>query len=194
MTKADGDTMLMDRRDLLAGASALFGTALCAPLARAAEAAATGRGFSASRALFTPDQRALVAAICDRIIPATDTPGAVAAGVPQFIEMMLADWYEPTDRNECTIGLAVVDGYARVNYAKPLAQLRPEQQDAILTMAMEGALPGLQNSFFERTRQIVILGYYTSEIGCTQERRYVPVPGRYDGAYPYAEVRRVFSA
>ena len=31
-------------------------------------------------------------------------------------------------------------------------------------------------------------------VGCRQERVYLPVPGRYDGAYPYAEVRRVFSS
>jgi hypothetical protein len=41
---------------------------------------------------------------------------------------------------------------------------------------------------------MVILGYYSSEIGCKQERVYLPVPGRYDGAYPYAEVRRIFSS
>jgi hypothetical protein len=48
--------------------------------------------------------------------------------------------------------------------------------------------------FFGHCRQLVILGYYTSEIGCKQERVYVPVPGHYDGQYPYAQVGRVFSA
>ena len=55
-------------------------------------------------------------------------------------------------------------------------------------------MPGLARTFFEHCRQMVILGYYSSEIGCKQERIYLPVPGRYDGAYPYAEVRRVFSS
>lgn len=187
--------MELDRRSLVAGFGAFLGVSICAPLARALAAETlTGPGFTASRVFFTPDQRAMVAALSERIIPTTDTPGAIAAGVPQFIEMMLADWYEPTDRNECMVGLSVIDGYARVHYNKPLAQLRPEQQDAIITIAMEGAMPGLAGNFFEHARQMVILGYYTSEIGCKQERRYVPVPGRYDGAYPYADVRRVFSS
>ena len=183
-----------NRRELMLGAAALFGSSLVAPLARAAEAAGSQAGFTASKAIFTEEQRALVAALSERIIPTTDTPGAVAAGVPAFIEMMMADWYEPTDRNEFMAGLGVLDGYARVRYGRPLPGLNPEAQDAVVTLAMENAVPGLARKFFEHCRQMVILGYYSSEIGCKQERVYLPVPGHYDGAYPYAEVRRVFSS
>src|SRR5690348_9547353 len=101
----------LDRRDLLAGASALFGVELVAPLARALAAEQTAadaqRGFMVTHTAFTADQRSLVAAISERIIPATDTPGAIAAGVPAFIEMMIADWYETTDRNDFFNGLEI---------------------------------------------------------------------------------------
>lgn len=183
----------LDRRDLLTGAAALLGAELVAPLAKAL-AAETPAGFTASHAAFTPEQRALVAAISERIVPTTDTPGAIAAGVPAFIEMMLADWYETTDRNDFMEGLGLVEGYARVHYEKPCAGLTPEQLDVVLTLAMQGRIPALSHSFFEHCRQLAILGYYTSEIGCRQERVYVPVPGHYDGKYPYANVRRVFSS
>jgi gluconate 2-dehydrogenase gamma chain len=186
----------LGRRDLLIGATALFGTSLVAPLAKAADisAAETAPGFAASHAAFTPEQRILVAAISERIVPTTDTPGAIAAGVPAFIEMMLADWYETTDRNDFMEGLGLVEGYARMQYEKPCANLTPEQLDVVLTLAMQGRIPALSRSFFEHCRQLVILGYYTSEIGCKQERVYVPVPGHYDGKFPYADVRRVFSS
>ena len=67
------------------------------------------------------------------------------------------------------------------------------QQDALLTLAMEDAVPG-GAEFFEIFRQLVLTGYFTSEIGIKQEREYLPVPGRYDGAYPYSEVNKVFSS
>jgi len=35
--------------------------------------------------------------------------------------------------------------------------------------------------FFELARDLTILGYFSSEIGATQARAYVAVPGRYDG-------------
>ena len=183
----------LDRRDLLAGTAALFGAELVAPLAKAL-AAEMPAGFSPSHAALTSDQRTLVAAISERIIPTTETPGAIAAGVPAFIEMMLADWYEPTDRNEFMAGLGVLEGHSRVQFERPFAAIALEEQDLVLTQAMMGKISGLSTNFFEHCRQLTIMGYYTSEIGCKQERVYLPVPGRYDGKYPYAQVRRVFSS
>jgi len=183
----------LDRRGLLQGAAALFGVELAAPLSRAL-AAESAPGFAASRPALSAAQLALVSAISERIVPTTDTPGAIAAGVPAFIEMMLADWYEPTDWQQFMNGLGVFEGSARIQFGKPFAEIAPEEQDLVLTQAMTGKIPGLPASFFEQCRQLVVLGYYTSEIGCKQERVYVPVPGRYDGKYPYAEVRRVFSS
>lgn len=184
-----------DRRDLLAGAGLFFGASLSPPLARALAAeAASPAGFTASQTIFNDAQRALVTAICDRIIPATDTPGAVAAGVPAFMEMMLADWYSPGDRMDFLAGLAAIDGFAGKQGGKVFAALPPPQQDAALTAAMHEMMPGLASGFFNQCRQMVMLGYYTSEIGCKQERAYLPVPGRYDGAYPYAQTGRIFSS
>jgi gluconate 2-dehydrogenase gamma chain len=179
-----------DRRGLIASASALLGVEIVAPLSRAL-AADAAPGFAASQAQFTPEQRALVSAISERIIPTTDTPGAITAGVPAFIEMMLADWYAPQDRDDFLNGMGVLDGYSWTQHEKPFAALTPEEQDAILTLELQGRFGG---DFFAHCRQLVILGYYTSEIGCKQERVYVPVPGHYDGKYPYADVRRVFSS
>ena len=188
----------LDRRDLLAGAGALLGVELVAPLAKALAAetspAEMAPGFTASHTAFTSDQRSLVAAISERIIPTTDTPGAIAAGVPGFIEMMLADWYEPTDRNEFMDGLGILEGNARVQFNRPFVEIAPEEQDLVLTQAMTRRISGLSANFFEHCRQLTIMGYYTSEIGCKQERVYLPVPVRYDGKYPYAQVRRVFSS
>lgn len=190
--------MLADRRDLLAGFTAFIGTTLAAPLERAlaggAADVATGPGFAASHAVFNTDQRAQVAAISERIMPTTDTPGAIAAGVPAFIEMMLADWYAEGERNDFLAGIKTFDDFARAQHAKSFAALPVEQQDAALKCAMGGMMPGLSTTFFEHCRQMVLLGYFTSEIGCRQERVYLPVPGRYDGHYPYAQVKRIFSA
>jgi hypothetical protein len=184
---------MWDRRNLLASATALLGAELVAPLASALAAEAAAPGFGASHAVFTPDQRSLLAAISERIIPTTDTPGAIAAGVPQFIEMMVADFYETADRNDFLNGIGLIEGHAQIHYARSFTALAEADQDAVLTLAMRNQIAGA-GGFFNHCRQLVILGYYTSEIGCKQERVYVPVPGRYDGQYPYAQVRRVFSS
>ena len=39
--------------------------------------------------------------------------------------------------------------------------------------------------YFRMMKELALLGYFTSEIGCTQALRYVESPGRYDPCVPY---------
>ncbi|WP_395337559.1 gluconate 2-dehydrogenase subunit 3 family protein [Novosphingobium sp. BL-8H] len=189
---------MMDRRNALAGMVAMFGAQIFAPLARAAGLAPAAaipvidQGAPSVR-VFTPEQRALMTALCERVIPTTDTPGAIAAGVPDYIEKLLADWAVAEDREPILSGLAEIDARSRQDYKLPAVQAKPEQQDALLTLAMNDQLPDGEE-FFKAFRQMVIVGYYTSEIGVTQEREYLPVPGEYNGAFPYSQVNKVYSA
>ncbi len=183
----------LDRRHFLTGIVAMVGGVAIAPMARAMQAG-MDPGYTPSHPYMTSDQRALTAAVSERIIPTTDTPGAIAAGVPAFIEMMLSEWYWQGERDMVMGGLTAIDAFAQKSYGKSFATATPVQQDAILTLAMQKTLPDAPADSFEHLRQLVIFGYYSSEIGCTVERVYLPVPGRYDGAYPYSEVNRVFSS
>lgn len=183
---------MMDRRNALQGIAAMFGAGLFAPIGRAVAATAAAADAPTSP-IFSAAQRATLTALSERIIPTTDTPGAIAAGVPAFIEKLLADWALPAEKTPILAGLDAIDAHARTTYRVPAAKATPAQQDAMLTLAMNGKLAG-EDEFFEKLRQLVITGYYTSEIGIMQERVYVPVPGEYDGAYPYAKVNRVYSA
>ncbi len=186
--------MRLDRRDALAGMAAMFGTALFAPIARAAAAQVTPISDGPPSApVFSAEQRALMSALSERIMPTTDTPGAIAAGVPEFIEKMLADWAMPDERKPILAGLDAIEARSQADFQLQAVKATPEQQDALLTLAMEDKIPG-GLSFFDKFRQLVITGYFTSEIGITQERDYLPVPGRYDGAHRYSPGTKVFSS
>ena len=47
--------------------------------------------------------------------------------------------------------------------------------------------PEDSNHYFSLMKQLTLLGYFTSEIGCTQALRYEAVPGRYEGCIPYTK-------
>lgn len=186
----------MDRRQALGGMVAMFGSALFAPLARAAGVIPPGAVIDQGAPrlqLFTPDQRALMTALSERILPTTDTPGAIEAGVPAYIEKLLADWSFAEDREPILSGLAQIDARCWQDYKVPGVKASPEQHDALLTLAMNDEIPNGEE-FFEAFRQMVIVGYYTSEVGITQEREYLPVPGEYNGAFPYSQVNKVYSS
>lgn len=183
----------MDRRGLLQGLTALVGAAAFPDFARAMVKGG-GPGLEVLHPVFTVRQRALVAALSERIMPTTDTPGAIVAGVPAFIEMMLGDWFEPVQKAQFLADLNALEAYTASQHKAPFAKLGADRQDAILTAAMNKAVPGVAQDFFERLRTLVISGYFRSEIGATVERFYLPVPGEYIGDYPYTKVGRVISS
>jgi hypothetical protein len=49
------------------------------------------------------------------------------------------------------------------------------------------------NYYYSMLKQLTLLGYFTSEIGCKQARRYVETPGRYDGDLPYKKGDKAFA-
>lgn len=185
----------MERRDFLAGLTVLFGGAVAAPCVSflsTADAAVT----KASSPLFTPEQTELVATATELILPTTDTPGARAAGVPDFIEMMLVDWFYDEERAEFMEGLARIDVVAKDRTGKifvdaPEAEqvevLKQLEKEAQAAMAAKGINPmaAFQKkepapAFFSALKQLTIIGYYTSKIGGTEELVFNPIPGRFD--------------
>lgn len=130
-----------------------------------------------------------LAVACERIIPTDDTPGAIAAGVPRFIDHMLTAWYDPAERERVAQGLQDLDRHARTRFGRAFVDASRVQQDGLLLeLDALGA-----TSWFGTVKYLTIWGYYTSEIGITQELREASMPGRYDGCVPYEPRRRARS-
>lgn len=200
----------MNRRELLLRTSVLLGGAVSASIARgivAAEQAAT----SAATTVFDSEQRAQVASIAELIIPTTDTPGAIEAGVPAFIEMMVAQWYTDTERRIFLQGLQDLDQWCQENNSSTFNASTAPQQTAALLAAEQvaagyegpegGGIKAMMSKqidenipFFPKVKELTVIGYYTSEVGAKQELVYNPMPMRYDGDFPYAEVARQWSS
>ncbi|WBY07979.1 gluconate 2-dehydrogenase subunit 3 family protein [Sphingomonas sp. 7/4-4] len=134
---------MIDRRTTLASLGAMFGTALFAPIVRAATATQPLQG-AVGAPVFTSAQKAIVSALGERVVPTTDTPGAIAAGVPAFIEQLLGEWGLPGDVAPIAAGLAAIDARSRLDYGVGAAHASAVQQDALLTLAMNRALPGVE--------------------------------------------------
>ena len=178
---------LISRREAIRRAALLAGVAVSAewlsivdrPLT---EVAAQGPSLDAAQA-------AIVAAVADRILPRTDTPGAVDVGVPAFINLLHSGYMSDTERKQLATGLATVEAAARTADGRSFASLGPDRQDAILrdiARAEEAREPG----FFTLIRSATILGYFTSEEVGRKVLNYDPIPGRYDGCIPIEQVGR----
>jgi hypothetical protein len=181
----------MNRRDALL---ALGGVAVLADPLFAAGRSLHGRlGSGGVLKVLDPHQNETVVTIADLIIPATDTPGATAAKVNEFVDLALGEWFDADERKRFLDGLADVDARSRKLFTKDFTACTPEQQTQILT-ALDAELAELRDGekqgyrvepttsqrFFRGMKRLTLLGYYTSEVGATEELHNPIIPGRYD--------------
>ncbi len=184
----------LSRRQILARLTALTGAAISAPIAAAVLAGASASDNGETLKLLTTEQVKLITAIVDIIIPETDTPSASTAGVQHFIHMMLSDWYTVGERETVLSGLHAIDEQAHAQTSSSFIKASKTEQLTILQGFDRAAYSeNDHNHFFRKIKEMTTVGYYTSEIGATQELRYEPVPGPYRGCVPFSEIGRTWA-
>jgi hypothetical protein len=176
---------------------ALFAAGVAAwTLPVVARGQATGAPGAWTPKALTPAQAATLSAACETIVPATATPGAGAAGVPQFVDRALADWFEPAEADRLRAGLADLDARAKATGAADFAGLPPARRDqvaAAIEAEAQAAAAAKRPHYWLTLRDLATAGYFTSEIGATQALRYDPVPGAYHGCVPVGQVGRAWA-
>jgi len=137
---------------------------------------------------------AIVSAVAEIMIPRTDTPGAIDVGVPGFIDLMLKDVYTQKDRERYLAGAAEFDAAAQGEQGKKFVTLESAQQVAHVRKFHDAAVveesrlhrphAHLQRPFILMTKELTLLGFFTSQVGATQVLQYVAVPGSYHACVP----------
>jgi gluconate 2-dehydrogenase gamma chain len=168
----------------------------------------------------TPAEARVLEVVAELIMPATDTPGAREAGVPQFVDRAVADYCSATDAQAIRVGLGRIEADARAAHGTTFVSLTPDQQTALLKRYDAEAIgprvataavgrgeteTGLSNQpsgavvapngppFFAVLKDLVTVGYFTSELGATKAVRYDPVPGAYHGCVPLSQIGRAWA-
>jgi hypothetical protein len=180
----------LTRREALRRASLLLGAAFTPSILAAVAGAAPTGAAPAMKGLFGDAERALVAAVAERLLPRTDTPGALDAGVPAFIERMVNAYFTDRERNLFRDGIPELEALSQSRAGASFVRLRPEQQDAVLSALAEASV-GRGTTFYSLVREATIVGYFTSELVGKTVLHYDPVPGRFDACIPISEVGNV---
>lgn len=194
----------MNRRELLKGIGVLLGGSV-SPAVVAAVLADDGRqttGGSWQPQTLSADQDHLVTAIAEAIIPATDTPGATIARVNEFIDLLLSKWLDREGVRRFLDGLEEFDSRTRAVAGRSFIDLALDQQLALLEPLDREAIEvrnaareaGSEHAedlpFFGMMKEMTLVGYYTSEIGMTQELLYPEITSTYSGCVPFDEIGR----
>ena len=143
-------------------------------------------------AVFTAADTTFLDEVAETILPATKTPGAKAAKVGELMKVMVNDTYEPKDQEIFHKGIVTLNEASKKTNSKSFMDAAPEQRTALLT-ALDAEAKAYQKSkkpeepahYFTMMKQLTLLGFFTSKEGATQALRYIAVPGKYVGDYPY---------
>lgn len=149
---------------------------------------------------FSEEDINLLGEVADTILPATATPGAKAALVGPFMTVMVNDCYESKDQNIFHEGIIKLNDFSKKEYNDTFLKLTPEKRHDLLVKLDNEQKEYMKNKkkedpshYFRMMKELTLLGYFTSEIGCTQARRYVERPGRYEGCIPYKKGDKAFA-
>lgn len=164
---------------------ALVGAVLAEPIPVRLGPGQAGQALSAVQVAF-------VDRVSDLIIPRTDTPGASDAGVVGFIDRWLAEYEDEPGRRGFLDGLNEFMQRADGVAGGAFLDLDAETQTGFLLKEDAAAFSG-DGPFFRQLKQLVTLGYYSSEPGATLELEYLPVPGPFQGDVPVTEATRNYA-
>lgn len=130
--------------------------------------------------LFDNEQNRAVAAIVDHIIPDTDTPGALKAGVPRYLDLLIGDGPDE-QKQRFLASLKTIDEAARKAHSKGFADCTAEQQVAVLTVLSTAPGSDAGRRAFDTIKGWTSRIYYATEVGFKElnKKGVPPAPGCY---------------
>ena len=186
---------MINRREALSRVALIMGGTVLG-----AEAFLSGCKTDTKGVSFTKDDIAFLNEVAETIIPTTTSPGAKEAKVGEFMQIMVSDCYEEKDQAIFMEGIKKLDDASKKLNSKSFMESTPEQRNALLVAldkeAKEEAAKAADEKktnptkefpkhYFTMMKQLTLSGYFTSEVGATKALRYVAVPGKFVGSYPY---------
>lgn len=196
--KTDMQNTVLSRREAIRRVALMMGGAVSAPAILGLLSGCSAEPPPSKNAEWKPvfltlAQSALVAEVAEIMIPRTDTPGAKDVGIPAFIDKMLKDAYPKDDQERFVTGLADFEAQAKREHGRAFLELEPALRTAMVKQVHDPAVEAERKSadrrrpFILMTKELTMLGYFTSQPGATQVLQYRPVPGAYHACVPLAE-------
>jgi hypothetical protein len=132
--------------------------------------------------------------VIDILIPTTDTPGALDAGVLEFMDGFANTYLPEEDKQKLRDGLAAMDTDSEERFGKSFNDASAEQQVELIQAYDEASFgktdeenPFAAKDFYPQIKESVCWAYCTSEQGAKEHLQFVFDPGGYSNCIPIEE-------
>jgi hypothetical protein len=131
--------------------------------------------------LLAIDEEALLAEICEAILPETNTPGSKSLKVHQFVHRMIQDCFTEKAQDTFKKGLAYTNQQASKKYGQGFQACQPAQRKALL---VELSKAEESKDFVKLVKDLTVRGYRISEHYQLNVLKYKMAPGFFHGSVP----------
>lgn len=196
----------MNRREALKGTAMILGYAITgATISSIIQSCGTGEKLSWTPQILNQEQAKILSALVDRILPRTDTPGALDVGTDGFIDKILASAFPEKIQKGFAAGLDAFNASAKSKQGKDFFKLDDLKKDELIKDFEEksGPLPsalwaynfaeGDAFPFYRMMKELALLGFFHSEKIGTEYLAYDPVPGTFKGCIDYSDVGKAWT-
>jgi len=117
-----------------------------------------------NKTFFTKGEMQKIKTLADLILPPSTTGNIEQAEVPEFIEFIVKD--VPSLQKTIREGLNWIDIYCKNNFNKTFIESTQNEQKEIMdSIAFPKNIKTKEEMFFSTFRDLVVTGYFTSEVG-----------------------------
>jgi hypothetical protein len=173
--------------------------------------------------IFTENDITFLDEVGETILPATKSPGAKAAQIGKYMEIMVNDCYDEADQKTFHEGIKKLDEASEKMFKTGFMEATPQQRhDLLVSLDTEAKDYQKTKADFDRTenekekaeivkgnkdykkekkpahyftmmKQLTLHGFFTSKVGATEALRHVAVPTKYEGCIPYKKGDRAWA-
>lgn len=124
--------------------------------------------------------------LVDTFLPETDSKGGVELGVHEFVNKLLANCYEEDIQLSFVEGLNILENSAQEKYGLSFEANGSSEREVLLA-GLDDEEKIEEKAFFDLAKELIILGYTSSEYFLTNFTNFEMIPGGYDGCVPVPE-------
>ncbi len=173
---------------------------------------------------FTESDIAFLDEVGETILPATKSPGAKAAQIGKYMEIMVNDCYDQDDQKTFHEGIKKLDEASEKMFKTGFMKATPQQRhDLLVSLDKEAKQYQKAKSVYDRAenekekeeiakgnkeykkkkepahyftmmKQLTLHGFFTSKVGATEALRHIAVPTKYEGCVPYKKGDRAWAS
>ena len=133
----------------------------------------------------TKEQAATISEIAETILPESDTLGAKSLHLTEFVDIMLKDCHKGEEQLQFPKELAKFEEICQSTIGKSFVNATPEERQSFLIEHEQNVLVNQhetgEKAFITKLKELVIVGYFTSEYAITELMNFNPIPQKFEG-------------